>query len=253
MLKTTNTNILYLPIPISIIDDQNLKSVPNTFYITYLLISRNANLEHKSYITMQQIFDFYNQITRSTKPKLFTDALVALKYLQDKNMIELLNDLSKLSYNTHIEITIRPDCFYSQSYKMIFIAHLDYIQSLPNMYKKDNVIKVYLYLLRNIFNRGSKFINPTPLPDYIYKPEACWASISTISNMIGITPKTTRKCLDILSKDTVNAPFRKFEHNNQNTIPFVYAFNVDGYQNELHGGYKKLCQYKYGNIISNEK
>lgn len=238
--------MLYLPMPVHLITDDKIKSSKNAFYITYLTISRNATLEHKSYITLRQIFDFYNQTPRSTKPKLFYDVLSSLSSMAEDKMISFNLDFNGISYDTYIPIKINRHKFYSQQYKMVFLHHLDYIQALPNTYKKDNLIKVYLYLVGSIFSRGTKFNNPTSAPDYIYKPEACWRSIGTISKTVSLASKTIIKCLDVLAAEDDNAPFRRYTHDNSRSMPFVYALNAGGYENELAGGYKKLCQYKYG-------
>lgn len=232
--------------PVHLIADTQSKNAQHTFYITYLTISRNATLEHKSYITLRQIFDFYNQTPRSTKPKLFYDVLNSLASMAEDKMISFSLDLNGISYDTYIPISINKHKFYSKQYKMVFLHHLDYIQSLPNSYKKDNLIKIYLYLVGSIFSRGTKFNNPTSSPDYIYKPEACWCSIGTISKTVNLTNKTIIKCLDVLAAEDANAPFRRYTHDNSRSMPFVYALNASGYENELAGGYKKLCQYKYG-------
>ena len=238
--------MLYLPMPMHLITDTKIKNAHHAFYITYLTISRNATLEHKSYITLRQIFDFYHQTPRSTKPKLFYDVLDSLSSMAEDKMIAFSLDLNGISYDTYIPIRINRHKFYSQQYKIVFLHHLDYIQALPNIYKKDNLIKIYLYLVSSIFSRGTKFNNPTSAPDYIYKPEACWCSIGTISKTVNLTNKTIIKCLDVLAAEDANAPFRRYAHDNLNSMPFVYALNAIGYENELAGGYKKLCQYKYG-------
>lgn len=238
--------MLYLPMPMHLITDTQIKNAQHTFYITYLTISRNATLEHKSYITLRQIFDFYNQTPRSTKPKLFYDVLNSLSSMAEDKLISFSLDLNGVSYDTYIPISINKHKFYSQQYKMVFLHHLDYMQALPNSYKKDNLIKIYLYLVGSIFSRGTKFNNPTSAPDYIYKPEACWCSIGTIRKTVSLTNKTIIKCLEVLAAEDANAPFRRYTHDSFNSMPFVYALNAIGYENELAGGYKKLCQYKYG-------
>lgn len=116
------------------------------FYIIYLLIDRHRSLEDISWITIRKVLDFYGYKTTRHKSKVYEEIIVVLKYMIDRQMISVKQDLNSIKCDTGIEIQINSDSFdCSDQFTIITSSQLDAILNSSNI-NRESLLLTFLYI-----------------------------------------------------------------------------------------------------------
>lgn len=238
--------------------------VSRKFYITYILINKYRSYEDYSWITVGKILAFYGYKPRRNKPKAFGEVLDVLEYMVKNNMIELLQDLDSVDYDTGIEIKIIPENFDPhEKFCIITSSQLNTIMKYESGVKKENLLMVFLYINSYIYIRA-KDMDEYAMPYPSQRPEAFWKSINNMAKELSMSKSTISQCIDCLTTlvktsegETLSPLLIKREVNNiqlddkkaSKIMPNIYVMNKDGYEKEIKCAlYKILEIYKVGNF-----
>ena len=241
--------------------------VSRKFYITYILIDRYRSIEDFSWITIRKVLNFYGYKTTRHKPKAFTEILNVLEYMINNKMIEVVQDLDSISYDTGIEIKIIAENFdQPNKFTKISASQVDAIMMSDSSINKENLLLAFLYIKSYIGCRhkqkqnGMKNINNEDF--YEDSPLAFWKPIQTMSTDLGMSKKTIDECLDYLTQDSKNHTALLVKHKTgyipqsdsqpPKQAPNIYVLNQKGYENEIKWAINKMMQIYNINSFVNE-
>lgn len=222
--------------------------VSRKFYITYILINKYRSYEDYSWITVGKILAFYGYKPRRNKPKAFGEVLNVLEYMVKNNMIELLQDLNSIDYDTGIEIKIIPENFDPhEKFCIVTSSQLNTIMKNESGVKKENLLMVFLYINSYIYIRA-KDMNEYGIPRHSQRPEAFWKSINSMAKELSMSKSTISQCIDCLTTlhssytgEETNPLLIKKEVGNiqadstqmHKNATNIYVLNKKGYQQEI--------------------
>ena len=219
--------------------------ISRKFYITYILIDKYRSFENYSWITIKKIFEFYGYKTCKHKPKTFYEILDILEYMIKEEMIEIVQDLDNISYDTGIEIKINSSKFDAPANFTKLTSHqLDYIWYSETSLNKENILIAFLYINSYIGCRKRKE-DGTEFDDASNYPEACWQSLDNMAQNLGMSKATMNQCIDYLTSELEPLLIReKFygidEDNFQYNAPSIYVLNKEGYKKEVKWAIQKM-------------
>ena len=222
--------------------------ISRKFYITYLLIDKYRSYEDYSWITIKKIFEFYGYQTSSHKPKSFYEILDVLEYMINNKMIEVMQPLDSLNYDSGIEIKIIPDNFDSkEKFTMLTTSEFNNIMMAESSINKENLLLAYLYISSYIGCRSEYGLqNPEKNPNAFFK------SLDQMSKDITMSSKTITECIEYLitSTDSRNSLLIKEEtgtYTDPKTkmpkkYPNIYVKNEPGYKDEIKWALNKMVE-----------
>lgn len=222
--------------------------VSRKFYIIYILIDRYRSLEDFSWITIRKVLNFYGYKTTKHKPKAVGEILDVLEYMVNNNMINILQDLDALGYDTGIEIKIIPENFdHPDRFTKLTSHQLDTIMMADSSINKENLLMAFLYINSYIGCR-SKNTNISEEKN----PEAFWRSIKSMASDLCMSTKTIARCIEYLttSTDERDALLVKEEvgyipqDKNKPPVsaPNIYVLNKQGYKKEIEWALQKMLE-----------
>lgn len=220
--------------------------ISRKFYITYLLIDKYRSYEDYSWITIRKIFEFYGYQTSSHKPKSFYEVLDVLEYMINNKMIEVMQPLDSINYDSGIEIKVIPENFdCKEKFTMLSSTEFNNIMMAESSINKENLLLAYLYISSYIGCRSEYSIR-----DPKKNPNAFFKSLDSMSDDISMSKKTIAECLEYLTTSTNlrDALLIKEETgsyidprtNKPRHYPNVYVKNEPGYQDEIKWAIEKM-------------
>lgn len=224
--------------------------ISRKFYITYILIDRYRSYEDYSWITVGKILEFYKYKPTGRKTAAFREVLDVLEYMIDNKMIEILQDLSTLSYDTGIEIKVIPEKFGPQSnFTKLTASQLDTIMMADNTLNSENLLIVFLYVCSHIGCRNKEWDD---MKNGQINPEAFWGSIKSMSEDLSMSKGTINQCMQYLTtphcgmdtllvKGEFGAILSSKGKPPQNA-PNIYVLNKDGYEQEIKLAMQKMSE-----------
>lgn len=220
--------------------------ISRKFYITYLLIDKYRSYEDYSWITIKKIFEFYGYQTSYHKPKSFYEVLDVLEYMINNKMIEVMQPLDSINYDSGIEIKIIPENFdCKEKFTMLSSSEFNNIMMAESSINKENLLLAYLYISSYIGYRSEY-----SLQDSDNNPNAFFKSIKKMSEDISMSTKTIEECIDYFTTatNTRSALLIKEETgsyidrdtNKPRHYPNIYVKNEPGYQDEIKWAISKM-------------
>lgn len=233
--------------------------VSRKFYITYLLIDKYRSYEDFSWITIKKIFDFYGYQTGSHKPKSFYEILDVLEYMINNRMIEVMQPLDSLNYDSGIEIKIIPENFDSkEKFTMLSTSELNNIMMAESSINKENLLLAYLYISSYIGCR-SEYIAYDPSKN----PNAFFKSLDSMSRDISMSKKTIIECIDYLTSRDKDRDALLIKEETGTYIdsktkkikkyPNIYVKNEPGYKDEIKWALDKMVEVYKSDINNSDK
>lgn len=224
-----------------------------SFYVVYLLIDKYRTRENYSWITLREILDFYRYKIDKNRPKAVDEILDVLDYMVQEQMIEIQQDLDRISYKDGIKIRIIPENFAPPTnYTIITDSQFDAISDIDAPPKeRESALVVFLYVSSYIKHR-KKMDNGD---DYIWaskNPEVFYGSIDKMSKTLGMSKSTISKSLKhltssigdhkaLLAKTSTRA-IRLYSKDKPNKMADIYAINNPGCHQELQWAFDKMAQ-----------
>lgn len=216
------------------------------FYITYILIDKYRSYEDYSWITVRKVLEFYGYKQTNRKLKAFREVIDVLKYMVDKNMIEVAQDLEGVGYDTGIEIRVVPENFdYPDRFGKITSSQLDTIMSADGGLNRENVLMVFLYI-NSYIGCGS---DDEDGGNGTYS-EGFWKSIENMAKDLGISKDTINQCLDYLTSTSgdgqpllikyVVGSIQPDKKKPPKNVPNIYVLNKRGYKCKIELALKKM-------------
>lgn len=234
--------------------------ISRKFYITYLLIDKYRSYEGYSWITIKKIFEFYGYKTGKNKPKSFYEILDVLEYMINNKMIEIMQPLDSLNYDSGIEIKIIEENFDSQEkFTMLSSSEFNNIMMAESSINKENLLLAYLYISSYIGCR-SEYVQYNPKDN----PNAFFKSIESMSKDICMSKATIEQCIDYLVKKTPEkepllikketGTYIDAKTNMPKKYPNIYVKNEPGYADEIEWALKKMVEvYKPSTVETKHK
>ena len=196
--------------------------------------------------------DFYGYKTHRNKPKAFREVLDVLEYMINNKMIEVIQDLDSLSYDTGIEIKIIPKNFdYPDKFCKLTTSQFDTIMMADSSLNKENILMAFLYInsyigCRSRQDDGSEYDNAKD------NPEAFYRSIKHMSEELSMSKDTINQCIEYLttSSETHEALLIKREvgsvqldkNKPPQNVPNIYVLNKEGYEQEIKWALNKMLE-----------
>lgn len=220
--------------------------ISRKFYITYLLIDKYRSYEDYSWITIRKIFEFYGYQTSYHKPKSFYEILDVLEYMINNKMIEVMQPLDSLNYDSGIEIKIIPENFDSkEKFTMLSTKEFNTIMMAESSINKENLLLAYLYISSYIGCRSEY-----AMKDPKNNPNAFFKSIQSMSEDISMSKKTISECIEYLTTSTDSRDALLIKEETGSYIdpktktpkhyPNIYVKNEPGYQEEIKWAIEKM-------------
>ena len=196
--------------------------VNNKFFIIYILIDRYRSYEDYSWLTVKEVFEFYDYKKPERKTKAFREVIDVLIYMIKNDMIKIFQNLEDISYDTGIKIRIIPKNFDCESnFTKFTTTHYKAIMAADGSINKENLLRTLLYVSSYIGTKKSD-------NDGGYeKPAAFYKSTANMAEEIGMSKKTIQTCLSYLTKGSKH-------------ISHIYVFNCPGYEQEIEQVLKKI-------------
>lgn len=217
--------------------------VSRKFYITYLLIDKYRSYEDYSWITIKKIFDFYGYQTAKHKPKSFYEILDVLEYMINNKMIEVMQPLDSINYDSGIEIKVIPENFDSkEKFTILTTSEFNNIMMAESSINKENLLLAYLYISSYIGCR-SEYIQYNPKNN----PRAFFKSLESMSKDISMSKKTIEQCIDYLTTGKSPLLIKKetgtyYNGKTPKKYPNIYVKNEPGYLDEIEWALKKMVE-----------
>ena len=223
-------------------------NIHRIFYFVWIAIARNKTLENMSYITIEEIFNMCHYKTSKNRPKIFSEVIKCICFLNENCFIQCDIDPFNVSYRTRIEIYV-VDKYFNPTEKFTIIKkeHLDVITRLSANIGTEHILTVFLYISSYIGCRkrnedGSELENPQN------NPEAFWKSINNMAKDLGMSKSTIYQCIDYLTTYNNDTPPLLIKHNisefnneeNLTGLPSIYVLNKKGYKNEIKWAINKM-------------
>lgn len=226
--------------------------VSRKFYITYILIDKYRSYEDYSWITIRKVLEFYGYKTHRNKPKAFGEILDVLEYMVNNCMIEVVQDLDSINYDTGIEIKIIPENFDSQkNFSKLTSSQYNTILMADSSLNRENILMAFLYINSYIGCRKKNEDDIGSENDY-KNPEAFYQSLKHMSEELSMSKDTLNKCLSYLteSNDKHDALLIKREigstqpsgYRTPKQLPNVYVLNRQGYEQEIEWAIQKMLE-----------
>lgn len=212
--------------------------VNNKFFIIYILIDRYRSYEDYSWLTVKEVFEFYDYKKPERKTKAFREVIDVLIYMIKNDMIKIFQNLEDISYDTGIKIRIIPknfDC--ENNFTKFTTTHYKAIMAADDSINKENLLRTFLYI--------SSYIGTKKSDDGggYEKPAAFYKSITSMSEEISMAKKTIQNCLSYLTEGTKHIQpllIKREVSNMSKHISHIYAFNRPGYEQEIELVLKKI-------------
>lgn len=215
-------------------DIEKTYNIHRCFYLVYILINKYRSYEDYSWLTIQEVFEWYGYKCNRKKPKLYTDIIDTLKYMCNLNMIQINQDLNTLTYETGVKIKIIPENFdCSKNYTLITSEQLDTIFNAPKPLNIENVLLVFLYINSHI---GCGETNDINIGAY-------FKSIQTMSEDLSMSKKTLSQCIDYLTSPNSNSPSLLIKKEMKEKLPNIYVLNKPGYEKEITNAIARLKKF----------
>lgn len=222
------------------------------FYVTYILLDKYRSYEGYSWITIDKIFKFYGYKKTIKKPKAFKEVLDILKYLTQKRMIEIKQNLSSISYDTGIEIKIIPENFCpTGNFTKLSSTQFNTIMMADLELNKENILMTFLYINSYIGN-NTKITGNRGFGNTKKYPKAFWGSIENMAKDLSMSKNTINKCLQYLTNPQNGLPALLIKKDTKDLqvsgitlpqlIPNIYVLNKDGYENEIALAKQKIIE-----------
>ena len=226
--------------------------ISRKFYIIYILIDKYRSYEDYSWLTIRKVLNFYGYKTNKNKPKAVYEILDVLEYMIHNKMIEVVQDLNLLSYDSVIEIKIIPENFdYSEKFGKITSFQYDAIMMADTSLNRESILMVFLYINSYIGCR-KKNDDSAELPNPEKYPEAFWKSMESMAKDLAMSKETIKKCIDYLTTSSDNRPALLIKREvgsvqpdktkPPQNIPNIYVLNKEGYQQEIEWAINKLLE-----------
>ena len=188
--------------------DERTDSIPAADFpkLTHLFIwiSRYLSpIERCSWITIEDLFQKYNQRPSKDKPKAYYDILSTLKYMHKVGYFEIYNNVKlseEPSYKIGIKLLTSSDFFLpKKNYLEIYLPELNALDEISSYNKmdKDMTVTTYCYLrfLINNMNKRVLYRNPTSIAaDLGYKTKQ-------IEELLRLFVTPTESFLPLLAMD----------------------------------------------------
>lgn len=196
------------------------------------------------------MLNFYGYKEATRKPKAFKEILDVLKYMVHNNMIEIVQDLDSLSYDSGIEIKIIPENFdFPEKFGKITSSQYESIMRADTSLNRESILMIFLYINSYIGCRkrnddGSEPSNPEKYP------EAFWRSMENMAKDLAMSKETIKRSIDYLTTSSNNRPailvkeetgsVQKDKTSPPQNLPNIYVLNKEGYQQEIEWALNKL-------------
>ncbi len=167
----------------------------------------------------------------------------------DNKMIEVLQDLNSISYDTGIEIKIIPNNFdCTEKFTKLTSSQFNFISMADSSLNKEAILMTFLYI-NSYIGKRSKDGTKNAI-DY---PEAFFKSINNMSKELSMSKSTIEQCLKYLTHSTgtydallikrevESIQFKKTK--SAQNLPNIYVLNKEGYQQEIELALKRLASY----------
>lgn len=231
---------------------KNKFGISRKFYITYILIDKYRSYEDYSWITIRKVLEFYGYKTTSRKPKAFKEILDVLEYMINNQMIEVMQDLDSLSYDTGIEIKIIPQNFDStENFGKLTTTQFDAIMMSDSSLNRENILIAFLYINSYIGCR-KKREDGTEYENAKNNPEAFYKSIKNMSKELSMSKDTINQCMDYLTTSTGSVPallikkevgsVQPDKSKPPQNVPNIYVLNKEGYRQEIEWALSKMLE-----------
>lgn len=226
--------------------------ISRKFYIIYILIDKYRSYEDYSWLTIRKVLNFYGYKTNKNKPKAVYEILDVLKYMIHNKMIEVVQDLDSLSYDSVIEIKIIPDNFdYYEKFGKITSSQYDAIMMSDTSLNRESILMVFLYINSYIGCRKKNVDGAEP-PNPEKYPEAFWKSMESMAKDLAMSKETIKRCIDYLTTSSDNRPALLIKKEvgsvqiantkSPQSIPNIYVLNKEGHQQEIKWAINKLLK-----------
>lgn len=209
--------------------------ISNKFFIIYILIDRYRSYEDYSWLTVKEVFEFYNYKNPGRKSKAFKEVIDILIYMSKTNMIKIYQSLDEISYDTGIKIKIIPENFdCKENFTKFTTSQFTSILAATDSINKENLLRVFLYV--------SSYIGAQKNGDGYDYPAAFYKSVTHMSDEIGMSKKTITQCLDCLIQNNgyFNPLLVKREVQDLKRVPHIYTFNNEDCETNIKQAIEKI-------------
>ena len=221
----------FMKIPNDLIDQVSDRKIAATQYILNVLVDiyRNMSYNGRSYVHQRTIRDSFG-IAKSGDYRIMDDTIQALSALHKKGYIDFVDKLDGYRYNKFIRVQATENLLDCKDYTRLEYYELDTLMESDYNVKRENIVRVFLYLKRNFYHRD-------PFDTDSKVPNACIKCQKDIVWDTGLCRQTVIKCVNCLSGMNGDYPLiivaksRRIGKSirEQN----IYVLNRPGYEHEI--------------------
>lgn len=208
------------------------------FYVMYILIDIHHSYCYDSWISIKKVFDTCGYKYSKKKTGIYSNVLDVLRYMIETDMIECLTDLNTVSFDTCIELHIKPDIYYPKNnFTMIDRGIFETIMSYSSTISNENILLTYLYISSYIY---VKYEEEDPTPAAFYR------DIKKSASVIGLSYHTMNNCLNALIDMELLIKYETssiiLDNGVKHKLPNIYVHNKCNYEEEIRRTEKFLLK-----------